>query len=142
MALRVVLRFSIFQFNVEFRKVCLPEAVEYSSYNITDFPDTCASCCRRIAANKKYKCFPCSSCHCLVHRKCTKLSLALMNSMSKLDVGKWECTSCYNNKFPFGDIDNTGLMAETFNSNYNCPCQLKFPTIIIKRNIGSIFLRR
>ena len=119
----------------ELKKLCQRPVLECLPFKLTGFPDKCAVCSRKISKNKKIKCFPCSSCNCLVHRKCTNLPLSHMNSMSKNDILRWECAKCYMDKFPFGETSNTDIVGMTFNSNYDCPCQNNCQTSIIKRNL-------
>ena len=104
------------------------------SFDVNQFPNLCSVCSRHINYNKKHRCLPCHSCMSLVHRKCTSLSLSLINSMNKCDLLRWECLNCQHEKFPFSGVASKDIVADSFNSNYDCPCRTTCPTSIFKRN--------
>ena len=68
------------------------------------------------------KAVPCSNCKCLIHRNCTKLPLKSLEENMKQN---YLCLSCVKEALPFFDYDYDSLIAETFNSNYDCICTKK-----------------
>ena len=67
------------------------------------------------------KAIPCFMCKNLIHRKCTKLPVKYLDE--KLNSNEYLCISCSKDTFPFFDYENESLIAESFNSNYDCICK-------------------
>lgn len=90
-----------------------------------EFSKTCGVCNIAIKKNHLKKSLPCSSCHSLIHRhKCSNLTTTELISFKLNDFAGWECSVCLAEKFPFADMDTGNILRLTFNSNFNCQCQV------------------
>ena len=82
---------------------------KYSLQNLNNLAPnmsrTCSIC--SILLSKNNPGIPCFCCNSKVHVKCSKLADP-KNSFHNYK-GKWECSNCMKDKFPFADIDNKSL---------------------------------
>ena len=65
----------------------------------------------------------CSSCNCIVHRKCSEIPLKELNTIDSTFMKHFECLSCLKEKYPLFDLTTENIIKESFNSNFNCACQ-------------------
>ena len=56
----------------------------------------------------------------IIHKKCCTLKRGEL-------FPNWECCTCMGKKFPFHNVNNEVLIAENFNSNYDCLCSSNIP---------------
>ena len=99
------------------------------------FNSNCSICKRKINKNKTSKAMPCKTCFCLVHRKCTGISLSDLNNSKTNDFKYWECTNCMREKFAFTDLEDEAILKSSFNSNFDCKCQIDCDYINTDRNL-------
>ena len=127
-----------------FCRICIQETFPFSNcdaktfksvFDIKDAPSGILSC--TLKPSEVYKCAVCqrinkkpdkgikfSSCHSLVHRKCSNLSYKELNSFTIHNIlTHWECQTCRQGKFSFTNIDDSELLRSSYNSNFNCSCR-------------------
>ena len=101
----------------DFEKLTIKELAKHC-YNTT-----CSVCRRKINKDKVQKALICKNCQSLIHRRCSGISNYELNSKNPNKLLNWECTNCYSEKFAFNGITDIDLVKDSFNSNFECPCQ-------------------
>jgi hypothetical protein len=86
------------------------------------FTDNCNTCFKKVYQTNSA--IPCPSCNCLTHKSCSNLTQNDIDYL-KGHPNAWECSTCFNGKFPFMEIDDIDLIMESFNSNWSCGCKTK-----------------
>ena len=81
----------------------------------------CSFCLRMVRDIKKS--IPCAICNSLIHRQCSRLQ-PWQSTNSLRILHEWSCSICRHQIFPFSTLDEKELLTLTFNSTYNCTCQL------------------
>lgn len=99
----------------------------------------CSVCPRKVT--KPHKCMHCKSCNCLVHRKCSGLSLRDLNLLKPKDLKHWQCQVCMHHQFPFAEIEDEIVLKENFNSNFNCACKNNSTPAINREHATFTFTR-
>ena len=82
---------------------CLSKVINSGIYQLQ-----CSTCLKKI--KNKAKCFPCTQCKFLVHKKCANYSITNFKNLE--DIQTWFCQSCRKDNFPYSNIDDF-----KFNSN-------------------------
>ena len=88
----------------------------------TNFIQTCSVCLSKIQFPNKA--VPCPTCLHLIHKKCCNLTVTELTDF-KRTKNVWECSKCYENKFPFHNLGDDVLNHDAFNSNWSCQCKSK-----------------
>ena len=99
-----------------------------------NFDKKCTVCCRKINNNHVSKALPCLTCKSLIHRKCSGLTNYELNTTRANQLRQWECHQCRHEKFPFMDTPDEDFIANTFNSNFDCRCNIDCKSETFKKN--------
>ena len=106
----------------------------FSSININkeDYTNWCNICNKKVIQPRNS--LPCTNCKTFIHKKRSKLNRIGIQNFH-IFKGKWECTYCLHEKYPFTEVKNDESNNISYNSSMKYQCNTKVPHVMIDNNL-------